>query len=257
MRVAKTYFVESNRTVGEFIPTAKPERAEIAAAPDLDKLFKDYKGGQSMAAGESFDPTPASVESRLTRTKLPGGLKLVMLPRQTRGGTVSAAIDLHFGNEQSLKEQSVAAQIAGSLLMRGTRNKNRQQIADEMDRLKARVTASGGGGGGFGGGGRRGGGPPVAGDASSANASVETTKENLAGALKLAVELLREPAFNESDFDQVRQQRIAGLEATRSEPESLSAREFSARLSPYVKGDARYLGTIDEQIADLKMKLKL
>ena len=52
VRVAKTYFVESNRTVGEFIPTTKPERAEIAAAPDLDKLFKDYKGGQSMAAGE-------------------------------------------------------------------------------------------------------------------------------------------------------------------------------------------------------------
>ena len=143
--------------------------------------------------------------------------------------------------------------MAGSLLMRGTRNKNRQQIADEMDRLKARVTVSGGGGGGFGGGGRRGGGgPPVAGDASSASASIETTKENLAGAMKLAVELLREPAFSESDFEQLRQQRIAGIEATRSEPESLGAREFAARLSPYVKGDVRYTGTIDEQIAELK-----
>ena len=70
--------------------------------------------------------------------------------------------------------------------------------------------------------------------------------------MKLAVELLREPAFSESDFEQLRQQRIAGIEATRSEPESLGAREFAARLSPYVKGDVRYTGTIDEQIAELK-----
>ena len=252
VRVAKTYFVESNRTVGEFIPTAKPERAEIGVAPDLEKLFKDYKGGEAMSQGESFDPTPTAVEARVVRTKLPGGLKLVLLPRQTRGGTVSAALDLHFGTEQSLMGKAAVAQMAGSLLMRGTKTKSRQQIADEMDRLKARVTASGGGGGGgFGGGGRRGG-PVVLSDASGAAASIETTRDNLTGSLKLAVDLLREPAFAESEFDQVRAQRIAAIESGRSEPASLAALEFSRRLSPYTKGDVRYVGTIDEQIAELR-----
>ncbi len=252
VRVAKTYFVESNRTVGEFIPTAKPERAEIAAAPDLEKLFKDYKGGQAMSQGESFDPTPTAVEARVVRTKLPGGLKVVLLPRQTRGGTVSATLDLHFGSQQSLMGKAAVAQLAGSLLMRGTKTKSRQQIADEMDRLKARVMASGGGGGGFGGGRRGGGGPQVSSDATGAAASIETTQENLTGALKLAVELLREPAFAESEFEQVRTQRIAAIEAGRSEPASLAALEFSRRLNAYAKGDVRYVETIDESIAALR-----
>src|SRR5206468_6065103 len=33
-RVANAYLKSSNRTLGEFIPTATPDRAEIATAPD-------------------------------------------------------------------------------------------------------------------------------------------------------------------------------------------------------------------------------
>jgi zinc protease len=251
VRVAKTYFMESNRTVGEFVPTPQPERAEIPIAPDLKALFKDYKGGEAISQGESFDPTPANIEAHLERLKLPSGMKLVLLPRRTRGGTVSAILELHFGDEKSLAGKSGIAQMAGGLLMRGTRRKSRQQIQDEMDRLKARITVSGGGGGSVGGTRRRGPAPPVSG-VSSAVATVETTADNLAGALRLAVELLQEPAFSEADFEQVRQQRIAGIESSRSEPQTLAAVEFQRRLSPYPKGDVRYVPTIDEQIEELK-----
>ena len=251
VRVAKTYFLESNRTVGEFIPTGQPERAEIPTTPDLTALFKNYKGGQAISQGESFDPTPANIEARLQRAQLPSGMKLVMLPRRTRGGTVSAVLELNFGDEKSLAGQSAVAQVTGGLLMRGTRNKSRQQIQDEMDRLKARITVSGGGGAGAGGPRRRGPAAPAS-AVSSAVASVETTAENLAGALRLAVELLREPAFADSDFEQVVQQRIAAVESTRSEPQTLAALEFQRRLSPYPKGDVRYVPTIDEQTEELK-----
>ncbi len=251
VRVARTYFMESNRTVGEFIPTPQPERAEIPPAPDLKALFKDYKGGETISQGESFDPTPANIEARLARLQLASGLKLAMLPRRTRGETVLAMLELHFGDEKSLGGKSAVAQLTGGLLMRGTRTKSRQQIQDEMDRLKARIAVSGGGGSSAGGPRRRGPAPVVS-AVSSAVASVETTAENLAGALRLAVEVLREPAFTEADFEQVRQQRIAGIEASRSEPQTLAALEFQRRLSPYPKGDVRYVGTIDEQIEELK-----
>ncbi len=33
VRVAKLYFKDSNRTVGEFIPTAAPDRTEVPASP--------------------------------------------------------------------------------------------------------------------------------------------------------------------------------------------------------------------------------
>ena len=50
-----------------------------------------------------------------------------MLPKKMAGGTVTVAIELHFGDAESLSGQNAAAQLAGSLLMSGTADKNRQQ----------------------------------------------------------------------------------------------------------------------------------
>ena len=252
VRVAKAYFKESNRTIGEFIPTPNPDRAEIPATPDLDAMFKDYKSEMNVSQGESFDPTPANIERHITRAKLPNGLKIVMLPRKTRGGMVEAILELHFGNEETLAGKNAIAQLAGGLLMRGTKNKTRQQIQDEMDRLNARITVTGGGGGGMMGGGRGRGGPVTTSSISTATASVQTTAENLVPALKLAVEMLREPAYNESDFEQIKQQRIAGIEAGRTEPASLASEALQKHLNPYPKGNVHYVASVDEQIAELK-----
>ncbi len=65
-RVARTYLKPSNRTLAQFIPTAAPDRAEIPlfTSDQLAKLVSEYKGGEAVAAGEAFDPTPANIESR-------------------------------------------------------------------------------------------------------------------------------------------------------------------------------------------------
>ncbi len=233
LRVAKAYLKESNRTVGEFIPTPKPDRAEIPATPDVTAMLKDYKGGAVVAQGEAFDPTPANIEARLIRTKLANGIKMVLLPKKNRGGTVTAQLTVRFGDEKSLFGKSAVAQLTGSLLMRGTKDKNRQQIQDEIDRLKARLSVSGG--------------------LNNASAGIETTEPNLEGALRLAAELLRQPSFPEREFDQVKQQRIAAIEAGKSDPQSLAMLELSRHLAAaYPKGDLRYVSTPEETIADLQ-----
>ena len=71
------YLKPSNRTIGEFIPDAKPDRAEIPAKTDLAAALKDYKGEAAMAAGEAFDPSPKNIESRTERFTLPSGMKVV------------------------------------------------------------------------------------------------------------------------------------------------------------------------------------
>jgi zinc protease len=232
-RVAKAYLKSSNRTLGEFIPTIAPDRAEIPATPDDAARFKDYKGGAAIQQGEVFDPTPKNVEARVIRATLPNGLKLVMLPKKTRGGTVVAAINVRFGDEKSLFDKSTAGAMTGALLMRGTKNKSRQQIQDETDKLKAQISVSG--------------------DVNSASANIRTLEANLADSLRFARELLREPSFPESEFEQIRQQRIAAAESGKTEPNTLAfidlSRHFSAR---YPRGDTRYEPTIDEQIEDLK-----
>jgi zinc protease len=70
--------------------------------------FKDYKGGAAVQQGEVFDPTPQNIEARVIRATLPNGLKLVMFPKKTRGGTVVARSDVRFGDEKSLFGKSTA-----------------------------------------------------------------------------------------------------------------------------------------------------
>jgi zinc protease len=232
LRVAKAYLKESNRTVAVFIPTAAPDRAEIPPAPDVAAMLKDFKGGEAIASGEEFDPSPANIESRVTRSKLSGGMKVVLLPKKTRGGTVTALVTLRFGDEKALFGKSTAAQFAGGLLMRGTKTRTREQIQEELDRLKARMNVTGG--------------------ATNATASIETVEANLPAVLRLAAEVLREPSFPEKEFEQMRQQRIAGVEASQSDPGALASIELAKHLNPYARGDVRYVSTPEEQIEDSK-----
>jgi zinc protease len=232
LRVAKTYLKESNRTLATFIPTKSPDRTEVPATPDISAMLKDFKGSAVVAAGEAFDPSPSNIESRIVRSTLPDGMKMSLLSRKTRGGTVVASVTIRYGDEKSLFGKSAVAGLTGGMLMRGSKNHTRQQIQDEMDRLKAHISVSGG--------------------ATSASASIETVEANLPGALRLATEILREPAFPDSEFETVRQQRIAAAEASRSDPQALAVTEFQHHMNPYPRGDLRYVPTADEQIEDLK-----
>ena len=232
-RVAKLYLKSSNRTMGEFIPTKTPDRAEVPDTPTATARLKDYKGGETVQQGEVFDPTPKNIESRVIRATLPNGLKLVMLPKKTRGGTAVVTMNARFGDEKLLFGKSAAGLLAGALLMRGTKNKSRQQIQDETDRLKAQISVGGG--------------------LNFASASVQTLEANLAGSLTFARELLREPAFPEADFELLRQQRIASAEGNKSEPGALAQIELSRHMNArYQRGDVRYTSTLDEQIEDFK-----
>ena len=228
-QVAARYFKPSNRTLGLFIPTAKPDRAEIPATPDLSAALKDYKGDATVAAGEAFDPSPANIEARTIRREA-GGIKLALLPKKTRGGKVVAQMVLRYGDEKSLMNRSTAADLAADMLMRGTTKHTRQQLQDELDRLKARVFVGGG--------------------PTQATVTTETTRENLPAVMRLVAEILREPAFPANEFEQLKQENLAGIEQRKSEPTQIAFTEFGRKLSPYPKGDVRYIASTEENMAE-------
>ncbi|MEO8026263.1 MAG: insulinase family protein, partial [Bryobacteraceae bacterium] len=231
-RVAKAYLKPSNRTLGQFIPEATPDRSEIPAAPDSDVLLKDFKGGAAVAAGESFDPSFANIDTRTQRFTLPNGMKLALLPKKTRGGSVNAVLTLHFGELDALRGQAVPGSAAGLMLMRGTTQKTRQQIQDALDKMKARMN--------------------VAGAASSASASIDTVHDSLPDALRLAAEVLRQPAFPEREFEQWKQSNIANLERAKSEPQTLATVAINKHLQIYPPDDIRAPFNPDEQIERIK-----
>jgi zinc protease len=249
VRVAQTYLKESNLTVGYFTPDPAPERTAVPETPNLEALLKDFSSDVNITRGESFDPTPANIEARVTRSKLANGMKVVMLKKQTANSIVSASIELNFGDSQSLVGKNAAAGFASSLLLRGTKSKTRQQLQQEMDKLDARINVGGAGGGGRGG---RGGGGGGGGSLSSTTVSVEAPAKNFDAAMRLALEILREPAYPETDFDQVKTQRLQALKNAPTEPAQLAQEALQRHLSPYAKGDAQYILTREEQLAEMQ-----
>lgn len=231
-RVAQQYLKPSNRTVGTFIPTDKPDRTEVPEAPDVMALVKDYKGEAAMAQGEAFDPSPENIESRTTRLEKPGTIEVALLPKQTRGNVVAARMTVRLGDEKSLMNKSTIASLTASMLDKGTKDKTRQQIKDELDRLNARVNFFGGN--------------------NQAGANVETTRENLPAVMKLIADVLKTPSFDATEFEKLKQEELAQIESQRSEPQAIAINEFRRVTSPYPKGDIRYVATFDEDVADLK-----
>jgi zinc protease len=229
-RTALEYLKTSNRTVGVFLP-GEPDRSVIPPNPSVAALVEGYKGDAARSEGEQFDPSPANIDTRTTRTELPGGVKLALLPKQTRGGAVNASIRLNFGDERSLKDTGRVSGLTAAMLMRGTKNKTRQQIQDTLDMLKSQMNVGGGGGG--------------------VGVNIVSTRENLPAVLDLAIEVLREPSFPESELETLRSSDIAELEASKSEPQAVVSRAYGRHWNPYPKGDVRYIPTFDEERDDL------
>lgn len=229
-RVAHAYLKPSNRTVGVFLPTAKPDRSTIPPVPDVALLVEDYRGDTARVAGEAFDPSPANIDRRTTRTTLPNGLKLALLPKRTRGQTVNATISLRFGALATVMGQSAIADLAADMLLRGSTALTRQQIKDSLDKLEARVSIFGG--------------------PTGVRASIETTRPHLAGVLSLVSDVLQHPAFDPKEFEALRQENLANLEEQRSEPTALGSIAFREYLNPFPPGDPRHASSIEESVAE-------
>lgn len=230
-RVAAAYLKTSNRTVGEFIPDAKPDRAEIPAKTDVAAVVKDYKGEAAIAQGEAFDPSPANIESRTERYTLKSGAKVALLKKKTRGASVHAVIELHFGTVENLKNKDAIGSLVADTLVRGTSQMNRQQIQDEFDRLKAQVRISG--------------------DATGASASIETESANLPAVIALVGTIFKDATLPDSEFEQVRKAQITRMEYFKTEPQMLAPMRLSRALYPFPRGDVRATQSVEESLEDL------
>jgi zinc protease len=227
-RVSATYLVTSNLTVGSFIPDEHPLRAAIPAAPPLNALLSGFAGNAAVEAGEHFDATPANIEARIARGAI-GSVQTAYLQKKSKGGRVSAVLNLHFGDIASLQHKADIGAFTAALLMRGSQSHTRQQLEDELTRLKATLRVNGG--------------------ASGVTVAFETTKENLSAVLRLAAELLQHPSFPADQVDEIKRARLAQIQASRTEPQPLAGQAVRRALSAYGEDDFRYVPTFDEQAA--------
>lgn len=230
-RVARTYLRRNNRTAGRFIPTESPERVEIPEAPSAAELLEGYTGRAALAAGEAFDPSPANIDARTRSFVLDNGAELAVLSKATRGETVHLRIDLRLGDADSLAGRATAAGLVPEMLMRGTRNLDRAAIAQRLVDLKSSLSVSG--------------------DADSVRVTASTDREHLPALLALVADVLRNPAFPESEFEQLRTQAITGLRSASTEPQAVASRERSRYYDRWPAGHPYHVDSFEDDLAQL------
>jgi zinc protease len=231
-KAAARYLKPDNSTLGLFIPTKSPDRSHVPPAGDLAAAIGNYQGRGSIAGGEAFDASPANIDARTKLETLDGGVKAAFLEKKTRGNDVHLRLELRYGDVQNLRGLRTAADILPQLMLTGTKNLNKQQIQDTLDKLKATLHASGGPG--------------------TATFSLLTRRETLPDVLRLLKQILREASLPESELELIRQADLAEMRSELSEPQALAGNAIRRHMAPYDKDDPRYVATLPESINSLK-----
>ncbi len=220
---AQHYFRRDNRTVGLFIPDDAPQRAEIPAPLPVANLLRDFKPHATVAAGESFDPSPQNIDRR-TRIVHIGDLSVALLAKKTKGQTVNVHLAFRWGDEKTLFGRGAAEQLAAGMIGRGTGGLSRQQIADERTRLK------------------------IDGD----TYRFETDRANLAEALRLTVQELREANFPVAEFDVLKRETLTRLQAQLSDPSARAREAVNLHFNAYPRGDVRYAWPLADWVDEVQ-----
>jgi zinc protease len=189
------------------------------------------------AAGRPLLPVKRSTHvlehrARLQKFTLPNGIDVGLLAKDTRGDAVQAGLVLRFGTPDQLMGNTHIGALTGAMLMRGTTERTRAEIRDAFDAIGTQASVSG--------------------TSSRATVQLVTTRANLPDALRLAHEVLTQPAFDAAEFEQLKRERLAALEAQRTEPQAIAPRVLARHGQPWPKGHPNYVPTIEEEIADLQ-----
>jgi zinc protease len=230
-RVASSYLVADNRTLGTYLPEDNPVRAPAPQLTDAQALVKGYKGDANVAQAEAFDATPANLDARTQTAVLPSGLKLALLPKGTRGQAVQARLTLRFGDAASLMGQASTVAAMGALIDKGGAGLSRAQVSDAFDKLRAQVA--------FGASGQ------------ALTVTITTVRDQLPATIALVGRLLRQPAFTTEALDERRRQLLAQLASQRSEPGAVAANAAERHGNSYPRGDLRYTPSFDESQQDI------
>jgi zinc protease len=227
--VVKKYFITTNRTVGEFVPTKSPVRIGIPHTEGVEEMVKTYKGKKGYGAGEAFDVSYDNIENRLDSGVLAkSGIEYGLIKKSNRGKTVGVSFAMRNGNVNQLMNKGLTAQYAASLLNKGTKNMSRQAIEDKLSDLKSSIFFRGVNG--------------------RVYANISSTEDNLMETLSLMAEMFKNPLFDDTELDKLKTQNLARLEQNKSEPTFIASMKLGQINQHYKKGHPLYSMSIDEQI---------
>ncbi|HKO78104.1 MAG TPA: pitrilysin family protein, partial [Flavobacterium sp.] len=228
---AKKYYLQTNRTWGRFIPEATSERTKVSDTKDITALVNGYKGKAMEANTNTFEATVSNIIKSTEEGKLASGGKYALLEKPAKGNKIEARILLRMGDEKSLSQKSMIANLTSNMLRLGTKTRSKKDINDQLDQYKINLS--------------------VGGTVDGLYVRISTDKANLSNALNLVQDILRNPSFDVSEFEKLKLETKSGLESNRNEPQAVASQELTKLTALYPKTHPYYSESIDESLATL------
>lgn len=227
------YLINTNRTVGNFVPSKKPIRVEIEHTEGLEELVKNYKGKEGYGAGESFDVSYQNIQNRLDAGRLKKTpIEYGFIKKDNRGKTVTLSFIIRNGNVNDFMNKERFAIYTARMLDKGTKNYSRQDIEDKLSAIKSSIRFSGSSG--------------------RISANINTTEEYLMDALALMTDMLKNPKFDAAELEKIKTEELARIEQNKTEPQFLASKQLGLLNQKFEKGHPSYATTIEEDIAEIK-----
>ena len=228
-RVARTYLRRDNRTTGQFLPTDTVERVTITEAPTAHAALDGFVARPALDAGEAFDPSYANIDARTRRSTLSNGAKLAVLGKSTRGGSVQLRMTLRLGDATHLQDRDAAGGFTATMLMRGSRDLDRAALARRLTELRSTLS--------------------IGGTATTVTVAATTDRAHVESLLDLVADVLRTPAFPESEYVQLRSQQLAGIRNSMTEPGAVANEAMARHFNVFPKGHPYYAASFAERLA--------
>lgn len=230
--VAKKYFIPSNRTMGRFMPDKEPQRVTLEHTQGLENLVTSYKGREDMGTGEVFDVSFDNIQSRLDRGKILDHINYGIINKENRGEVVNINFVMRNGSVDDFMNMGMTPNFTASMLNKGTKSKTRQQIQDELSKLKSSIFFN----------------------ARSGNvyANITSTKKDLMATLVLMEDMLKNPSFDDAELEKLKTERLARIEQNKTEPGFIASVRLGEINNSFTKGHPNYSMNLTEQEEAIK-----
>ncbi|HEY8447852.1 MAG TPA: pitrilysin family protein [Thermomicrobiales bacterium] len=207
-RVAATYLIPTNRTVGWVLPEGSGSGAAMDEEEDeMQAAVPRFWGLTGPQAGKSF----VSPQGAFTRTELPNGL-VVLAQAHRDDEAVSLRWRIECGATRDPGNQPGLAAFTARVLPRGTARHTFDQFNEETDRLGATFSI----------------------DASRnwTDVAIRCLREDLPTLLDLLAEVLREPTFPAEEIEKVRSEFITAVREQDNDTRAVADRLLRELLYP-------------------------
>lgn len=233
-QVLSQFLIPQHRISGDIKPTPEDQKkaqqqkldteqaqtldqTQVEAEPLKDVSVYQAEVAQFVKASKSYLET---TEQKIQRGKLKNGMQYALFPTTTRDDKTYATISVNFGTAESLFNKAEIIELTAYLLLRASDQYSLQDIADKSIEAGGRAVAS----------------------ASENGMTIQITAKNehFEDFFKYIIEVMKNPKFEQSQFDLIKSQSLSSLNRPYTEPETVAALTISRLIETYQPGDLRY-----------------